>query len=461
MRKKNVLAKIGNNKSIIVLSDDEEEEIEETPEKEIVSLSPTDTISFKPVASDYTKNDGLSKIFEESFSLSDGEIDQIDLTQDDGIISPQSKIDEMISKIDSILSNRSDDLILSDEEINFSIRKADKMNESLIQVEFDDFDLLIHGREDNILEESIVGNLKERDLLDESLTEILNKTDFDEISPTRPKQLKRFRSENIIQTNRPDDFCYPDLLSDDEAVVPPKDDLEISPNKVIEFLSKTFETEFEFETDLYTIKTKNVQSKPDYKSMSLSGLTEELKKFGLKKLSRQRAIFILEHIYKQTHPVFNEINGNLFIEEEIVTKKKSPKRKQVEKKKFSSSQPSCSKNLEEINELSQDSEITPEEDFSADLLADDGTSAEIEYEEYYLPSKPRGKINSCAVPLHIAFYNKTKSDKKLRELILCYEPINLDELYAFFKGIGLRYEPNVSFSNVQFFSFSFNNFSLL
>lgn len=423
-------------------------------------MSSTDSVSLNPVAPTYTKNAGLTKIFEVSFSFSEDENEKIDLTQDDGIISPQSKIDEMISKIDSILSN-DEELLLSDEEINFSIRKADTTPEKLIQCEIDDFDLLIHGNEDNILEESILENSKGKNLLDESLTEILNKSDFDEIpSTSKPKEFKRFRSETVIQTNyaftqfnRSDDFHYPDFLrdEDDVATEEPENELQISQNKVIEFLSKTFEMEYEIETDFYTIKTKNVQSKPDYKNMSLPQLTEELKKFGLKKLSKQRALFILDHIYKQTHPVFNESNGNLFIEEEKKTKTKSPKRKIV-KNKVSSSQPTCSKYLDlEINELSQNTEISPDEDFSANLLVDDGTCAEIENEEYFLPSKPRGKMNSCAVPLHIAFYNKAKSDKKLRELILCYEPINLDKLYSFFKGIGLRYEPNVSL----WFFFSF------
>lgn len=425
--------------------------VNKTPDEEILYLTSTDAISLNSVALTYTKNTGLTKIFEKSFSFSEDENEQIDLTQDDGVISPQSKIDDMISKIDSILSNKSlaeEELLLSDEEINFSIRKGNTTPEKLSQSDFDDFDVLIHGNEDNILEESILENSKGKNLLEESLTEILNISDLDEIPSTRKsKEFKRFRSET--QFNRSDDFHYPDFLLDEEEVdiVPteePENEFQIPQNKVIEFLSKTFETEYEIETDLYTIKTKNVQSKPDYKNMTLAQLTEELKKFGLKKLSRQRAVFILDHIYKQTHPVFNEINGNLFIEEEKKTKTKSPKRKVV-KKKVSSSQPTCSKYLDlEINELSQNTEISPEENFSANLLVDDGTCAEIENEEYFLPSKPRGKMNSCAVPVHIAFYNKAKSDKKLRESILCYEPINLDKLYLFFKGIGLRYEPNVS-----------------
>lgn len=417
----------------------------------MVCLSSTDTISLNPVSLNQSKPTEFTKVFEKSFSFSEDENEKIDLTQDDGIISPQSKIDEMISKIDSFLSNKSiadDELQLTDEEINFSIRKAN------ITPEFDEFDLLIHGNEDNILEESILENSKEKSLIQESLAEILNKTGFDEISSTRkPNELKRFRSETVIRTknlftqfNQEDDFEYPDFLQDDILPIEePENDLQISQNKIIEFLSKTFEMEYEIEADFYKIKTENVQSKPDYKSMSLTRLNEELKKFGLKKLSKNRAVFFLDHIYKQTHPVFNKINGKLFIEEEeIKTKKKSPKRKTVGKK-VSSSQPTCSKYLDlEIIELSQNTEISPEEDFNANLLLDDGTCAEIENEEYFLPSKPRGKMNSCAVPIHIAFYNKTKSDKKLKELILCYEPINLDKLYSFFKGIGLRYEPNVS-----------------
>ena len=47
------------------------------------------------------------------------------------------------------------------------------------------------------------------------------------------------------------------------------------------------------------------------------------------------------------------------------------------------------------------------------------------------------------LPFHIAWYNLVCSNRQLHETILMYEPIDLQEIYLFLKGLGYRYEPKV------------------
>lgn len=53
------------------------------------------------------------------------------------------------------------------------------------------------------------------------------------------------------------------------------------------------------------------------------------------------------------------------------------------------------------------------------------------------------QICTALLPFHVAWFNLVKSSQKLREAILYYEPIDLQEIYIFFKSIGYRYDPKV------------------
>lgn len=177
-----------------------------------------------------------------------------------------------------------------------------------------------------------------------------------------------------------------------------------------------------FDEEKYIYKTRNVSPQLDYKNMTSEGLEIELKRFGLKSLSKKRAIMILEYIYHQTHPYIQLPTDDLIIQSQPMSKTSGPKKKKQSQ--------------------SIDFEFV---DPNVDLLADDGIKTILlENEEYILPSKGRRKIHSCSLPLQIAFTNLFKSNSQLRRTVLCYEPIELEELYSYFKGLGVKYETNVS-----------------
>ncbi|XP_065092899.1 structure-specific endonuclease subunit SLX4 [Ochlerotatus camptorhynchus] len=150
------------------------------------------------------------------------------------------------------------------------------------------------------------------------------------------------------------------------------------------------------------IRLDSVSPRPDFDGMASPLLHRELFKFGLKQLSRPKAVKMLTHIYNQLHPMVDIVE----VEEP---------------------EPCGDSNVSEG--------VTP-------LPSQPYFVPEMEDEEFILPSKPRKKTFWCAVPLHIAFHNMVSADPRLRRQMLRYQPIDLDEVYGHLKEIGLRYESN-------------------
>src|SRR5690349_18376760 len=49
---------------------------------------------------------------------------------------------------------------------------------------------------------------------------------------------------------------------------------------------------------------------------------------------------------------------------------------------------------------------------------------------------------SCAIPLHVSFYNMVRSNEKIQNFILEFRPIELDQIHKHFRKFGLTYQPN-------------------
>lgn len=186
--------------------------------------------------------------------------------------------------------------------------------------------------------------------------------------------------------------------------------------------------------DNYIYKTESVTPKPDFVNITIESIHAELNKFGIKKLSRSKAILLLEHIYNNTHPIIDD--------------------KLDDRLQITLSQP-VTNNMEPLE--TQTAVVTTTIgtfsgiDFSAvdddaDLLKPSNFSPLINYDDaIYFPSKPRSsKVQYCPVPLHVAFHNLFQANSKLRRSILMYRPIELERLYAHFKAIGLKFETNVN-----------------
>lgn len=69
-----------------------------------------------------------------------------------------------------------------------------------------------------------------------------------------------------------------------------------------------------------TIKTKNVTPAMDYDKMDTPKIVNELNRFGLKPMKRQRGVKLLKYIYETTHPVIN-LEENSDNEEERAVKR--------------------------------------------------------------------------------------------------------------------------------------------
>ncbi|CAO1315618.1 unnamed protein product [Diamesa serratosioi] len=64
----------------------------------------------------------------------------------------------------------------------------------------------------------------------------------------------------------------------------------------------------------------------------------------------------------------------------------------------------------------------------------------VEDEDYVLPKMRKTKIPTCKIPLHISFYNMVRSNEKLQKYILEYRPIELDQAYKHFRKFGITYQ---------------------
>ncbi|XP_058459941.1 structure-specific endonuclease subunit SLX4 [Malaya genurostris] len=166
----------------------------------------------------------------------------------------------------------------------------------------------------------------------------------------------------------------------------------------------------------YQIVLDGVSPRPDYDGMVSPALHRELFKYGLKQLSRPKAVKMLNHIYDQLHPLVEVYESE-------------------ENDEVNSSQTTSDNNVSAVVKKIATTDASSQCNM-------DSFSAELPDEEYILPAKPRKKTFWCAVPLNIAFYNMVKFNQSLLRQILCYQPIDLDAIYGQLKEIGLRYETN-------------------
>lgn len=159
------------------------------------------------------------------------------------------------------------------------------------------------------------------------------------------------------------------------------------------------------------IKTTDITPMPDYESMGSPEIVQELNKFGVKKLKRQRGISMLKYLYESTHPSSYDVPERDPIEEQRSAKRR---RKLIVEDEFKSREPK-----------------------SVEIIAD--VNAGETREDMIFEKKISKKIASCQVPMHIAFHNLVTSDPNLQENILFYEPLQVEVLYDMLKEQGYKY----------------------
>ncbi|XP_055716260.1 structure-specific endonuclease subunit SLX4 [Phlebotomus papatasi] len=200
------------------------------------------------------------------------------------------------------------------------------------------------------------------------------------------------------------------LLTDEIIQDTPPNDPPVDKNEL------TFVTESLRNEDISVVKRRAVTPPPNYNAMTNEEIQQELRKYGLKAIKGRKARILLEHIYNQLHP-FIQIEDPMF---------------QL-KSKYG---------LIDANTEQQEvpgKEIVPE---NFDMVCRDDFLGDIEAKKCILPCPPRKKIPTCALPLHIAFYNFLQCNRDIHEKILQYQPVSLELINAHFKGIGIKYENN-------------------
>lgn len=66
-------------------------------------------------------------------------------------------------------------------------------------------------------------------------------------------------------------------------------------------------------------------------------------------------------------------------------------------------------------------------------------------EDLIFEKRQSTRIHSCRLPLQIAFHNFLSCNPEVKEKILLYEPLQLEELYFQFKNQGFKYDIKVRF----------------
>ncbi|XP_059621166.1 structure-specific endonuclease subunit SLX4 [Phlebotomus argentipes] len=181
--------------------------------------------------------------------------------------------------------------------------------------------------------------------------------------------------------------------------------------KEVTFVSQSLKNQ-----DICVVKRRAVTPPPDFDSFDEEEIQKQLKKYGLKAIKGQKAKTLLEHIYNQLHP-FIQVEDEMF-------------------------QLKCKYGLidaEPEQTKVGESGALPEH---MDILCKDDFLGNVEAEKCILSCPPRKKLPTCAVPLHIAFYNFLQCNKEIHEQILQYQPIPLETIQGHFRDMGMRFEAN-------------------
>uniref|UniRef100_A0A1B0AIG1 Structure-specific endonuclease subunit SLX4 n=1 Tax=Glossina pallidipes TaxID=7398 RepID=A0A1B0AIG1_GLOPL len=389
----------------------------------------------------------------------------IDLSQDD----------------DAEDDNASDEcLLLSDDEINYSIWKANRVSDSFDEYEikskkslaFDYQEKDGHSDIPQTFQSSFFESENNDDFLPENVlldneplvpTQTEEVFDFSFLESSSEKSIpskyfsenfsKKFKSlsqTNVLQTEPAltsssynDDFDEFDLLLEagpSKSIPVPKgidqllegdisylktqektrEDLEIF-NESITFDSQ----ELEVNGKIYTVR--EVESpKPDFSTLSETELLNRLYGYGIKPLKRKQAVKILEYIYNQTHPLI-DYEENII---ENVIDINSPSKPKAATQ-ITSNPYSINNNKNNISDGTGKQMLHYNNELKAEFID----------EQYILQTNVTKKTAQPLLPFHIAWYNLLSCNHYLHESILMYEPIDLQEIYLFLKNLGYRYDP--------------------
>lgn len=339
-------------------------------------------------------------------------------------VSDQFRIDVPDNLFDNVEFNGTpqqltqESIELSDEEINYSMNFGKNSsiddNEALSPTN-DVNDPVNHNDDEDFNFDygcNAMDDVNDLDFVNQSICDMLEKTfeyrDVNKGNENRDKSItpkhntkvwKKTHSERVLGTKRGHS--------------------PVRNSNLASIASTITNTSTDLSTDDYIIRYGALSPTPDYDSMEMAELQEELKKFGLKQsLKKRQAIICLEYIYNRTHP---------YIEGDV--------RCEVVKAKKARDERPMPNDANALNETKLNFNIG----FSLDHLVD-AKFQQTEIEQWFLPSWPRAKRPWCLQPLHIAWHNLVKANGELFRTILMYKPIELRDLKNYFKTIDMTFD---------------------
>lgn len=290
------------------------------------------------------------------------------------------------SQSHSQINQSQESIVLSDDEINYSMKKDAVQDEDNLQDEYCNYDWYVPSPIDFNLIDGNSNTDSDEKLMNQSVCNILEKT-FDhctspifttaKTTTIGKKSLKKVSSETVLSSRYGNSVASTSCAKKIQSTPDKKTtNLElIQKQKNSPFSQPIVETRMDLSNNEYHIRIGSVSPKPNYDEMDASTLETELRKFGLKpSLRRRQAIICLEYIYNRTHPFMENIS-------EMETSSK----------------------LNEINEFKQSNDI-PKDDgddssskinynigFAAQNLVDQKFKNR-DINKIFLPSTPRAKV---------------------------------------------------------------------
>ncbi|CAO1369040.1 unnamed protein product [Diamesa tonsa] len=249
------------------------------------------------------------------------------------------------------------------------------------------------------------------EILSDSIREILKKYQDPKVKEVSSRSLKKMQSEtNLLNESRKQrksvHFNFNDDFNENDTPCSPV----AAPKKIQSIDAKTApRTSLGIPKDNeYLIDTSRKFPDPDFHSMTPVELKQQLFKIGVRPLPVKKAIELLEYIYEQLHPQIR-----IAADEEIDV--------------------NDSRLLMNATDIITNINVLDSDDFVF-------TPGLVEDEDYVLPKMRKTKIPTCKIPLHISFYNMVRSNEKLQKYILEYRPIELDQAYKHFRKFGITYQ---------------------
>ncbi|XP_053952895.1 structure-specific endonuclease subunit SLX4 [Anastrepha ludens] len=368
-----------------------------------------------------------------------------------------------------------DSIVLSDDEINYSIWKAD-MSRNTGKLISDDKEFeAMSGTKDskNSYEYSILdlvecGNFMKNNTnkISGSNTNSLTSEDFEHLPCNLPYASRKTDPSNELLefgildnkseqfTQNPEILITPKKESKLNGSLTPTPTTPVGLDKLLTRDIRFNKTEQRSPTQIYShtpsfnscdsssdeyvianrvYKTRIVTGqKPDFVHQTEAEILKQLYGFGIKPLKRKQAVKMLEYIYNSTHPLLLPQTNDFSTDSKVEDGPKPAIDEVPDSNIFEPSRcivPSYNK-LQLKDCLGNDMLR-----FTNELQID------FEYEDYVFQTNITKRTSRPLLPLHIAWYNLVSSSTILHEMILMYIPIDLHEVYAFFKHLGYRFEP--------------------